>query len=110
MTVTTKRRPGIEVSPAMDSELCRQVGKRIRARRNALGLSLAGLALRAGVSAAAVGSYERAERDLSLSVLERLAPALAVDPDVLLAVKPPCQVCGGMPLPGWTCNACGKAA
>lgn len=56
----------------------------IRRRRAELGLSQEALALEAGLHRTFVGAVERAERNISLDNVERLARALNVEPWQLL--------------------------
>lgn len=57
---------------------------RVRSLRISLGLSQEGLAEKAGLHRTYVGSIERAERNVSLENIGRLADALGVFPDQLL--------------------------
>jgi transcriptional regulator with XRE-family HTH domain len=62
------------------SETARQrFAKQLRARRLQLGLSQESLADGAGLHRTYVGSVERAERNVSIDNMERLALALDVD-------------------------------
>lgn len=63
------------------------LGKEIRRRRQALGLSLEELAGRADLSWRYVSSVEADKRDPSLSTLEKLAKALGAEPGELLGTK-----------------------
>lgn len=56
----------------------------IRRRRAELGISQEALAMEAGLHRTFVGSVERAERNISLDNVERLARALNVEPWQLL--------------------------
>lgn len=56
----------------------------VRTRRNAKGLSQEELAELAGLHRTYIGSIERAERNVSLDNIERLALALAATPASLL--------------------------
>lgn len=61
-----------------------EFGKRVRARRNELGLSQEALADLAGVHRTYVGSAERGERNVALLNILRIATALGVKPGSLL--------------------------
>jgi len=64
-----------------------RVAHNLRARRKLLGLSQEALAERAGLHRTYVGSIERAERNVSVDNIDRLATALGIDPvDLLKAV------------------------
>ncbi len=54
-------------------------GDRVRAQRQALGLSQEALAQKASIARAYIGSLEAGERNPSLDTVARLAKALAVD-------------------------------
>lgn len=66
------------------AEAKRGLGERIRARRNALGISQEALADRSGVHWTFVGQVERGQRNLSLQNLLKLAAGLEVDPGELV--------------------------
>jgi len=64
-----------------------RVAHNVRARRKLLGLSQEALAERAGLHRTYIGSIERAERNVSVDNIDRLATALGIDPvDLLKAV------------------------
>lgn len=69
---------------APPSNLRRVVADNVRRLRSGLGLSQEGLASDAGLHRTYVGAIERAERNLSLDNIERLAVALKVAPAELL--------------------------
>ena len=69
---------------AEPSELRRTVALNVRRIRMSLELSQEALAAEAGLHRTYVGAIERAERNLSLDNLERLAIALKVRPASLL--------------------------
>lgn len=58
----------------------RTFGDRVRARREALGLSQERLAEQAGLHRNYVGSVERGERNVALLNITKLARALEMDP------------------------------
>ena len=72
--------------PAMD--LNKAMARNVRRERHARKLSQEELADRAGLSARYLGSIERARVSASLTVLERLAEALRVDPCELIRGGP----------------------
>lgn len=59
-------------------------GARVRAHRNAAGLTQEALAHQAGLHWTYIGQIERGERNLTLKNILRLAEGLAVRPGVLL--------------------------
>jgi transcriptional regulator with XRE-family HTH domain len=69
----------------VEKSAARQLGARIRKRREKLGLSQEALADHAGLHRTYVGGVERGERNISLINILRLAAALNEDPGKLLA-------------------------
>lgn len=65
-------------------EILRRFGKRIRAKREDLGISQEELAARADLDRTYVGGVERGERNVSLVNIHRLAKALDTTPKELL--------------------------
>jgi transcriptional regulator with XRE-family HTH domain len=63
------------------------VAKSVRLFRSKLGLSQEALAHAAGLHRTYIGSIERAERNVSIDNIERIAKALEVDPHILLMDK-----------------------
>ena len=61
-----------------------EFGRRVRARREALGWTQEGLAEATGLHWTYVGSVERGERNVSLVNIVKLADALEVDPGKLV--------------------------
>lgn len=68
----------------MQGDLQRDLGRRVKAHRQALGISQEKLAEHLGVHRTYVGSVERGERNLALQTVERLAEGLDLDPKALL--------------------------
>jgi transcriptional regulator with XRE-family HTH domain len=66
------------------ADLTEQVGRRVRALREARGLSLRDLALRSGVSAPMLSQVERGETSPTLSVAQRIAAGLDLPLSTLL--------------------------
>lgn len=64
------------------------VGRKIKARRNELNMSLATLGTAIGVTFQQVGKYERAQNRVSASVLVELAAVLAVNPGYFIDDAP----------------------
>ena len=68
------------------------LGERVRARRQALGLSQEALAHQIGIHWTFLGQIERGQRNLSLHNLLKVAKGLGVDPAELVeGLKPPKQ-------------------
>jgi len=66
------------------------LGKRVRTRREALGLSQEALAHQTGVHWTFLGQVERGRRNLSLHNLLKLAAGLGVDPaELVRGLQPP---------------------
>jgi transcriptional regulator with XRE-family HTH domain len=61
-----------------------EFGKRVRARRTKLGITLEGLAEASGLHWTYIGSVERGERNISLINIVRLAHSLGVGPEELM--------------------------
>jgi transcriptional regulator with XRE-family HTH domain len=68
----------------VDSEIIRIVAQNVRAARKAAGLSQEALAHEASVDRTYVSQVERRQRNLTISVLARMAQALKTTPDKLL--------------------------
>ncbi len=62
-----------------DITLLKEFGLKVQQRRKELGISQEELAYRAGVHRTYIGMIERAERNITLSNLKRLADALQVN-------------------------------
>ncbi len=67
------------------ADVLRRFGRRVRAERERVGLSQEQLAVAAGLHRTYVGSVERGERNISILNIHKIARALKVDPDSLLA-------------------------
>ena len=69
----------------MDKDNLRTIlAKNLRRHRESRGISQEELASRAGLHRTYVGAVERAERNITLATLQRIASALEVDPVSLL--------------------------
>lgn len=68
----------------MKRDILVKFGKRVREERLKLGLSQEELAARAGVHRTYVGMIERAEKNITLTNIEKFAFALGKKPDELL--------------------------
>ena len=68
-----------------DAQLLTEVGQRIRARRVAEGLTLDQLARLCGISGPALSLIETGKRDVRLTTLARIAAALRLPLEALLA-------------------------
>ncbi|HUY29963.1 MAG TPA: helix-turn-helix transcriptional regulator [Acidimicrobiales bacterium] len=64
----------------VEGDLQRALGRRLRARREALGLSQEAFAETLGVHRTYMGGIERGERNLTLKSVERIAARLGADP------------------------------
>jgi transcriptional regulator with XRE-family HTH domain len=73
----------------MEGELQAALGRNLRARREALGISQEEFAEALGVHRTYVGGVERGERNLTLKTVERIAERLGVPAIDLLAASPP---------------------
>ncbi len=62
-----------------DITLLKKFGLKVQQRRKELGISQEELAYRAGVHRTYIGMIERAERNITLSNIKRLADALGVE-------------------------------
>lgn len=71
----------------MSEEILETLGRRIRSRREAAGLSQQALAERAKISYKYLGTIERAQVSLSVEVLMKIARALDVEAGELLNQK-----------------------
>ena len=68
----------------MKSKLLQKFGKRVREERGKQGLSQEQLAELAGVHRTYIGMIERAEKNITLENIEKIANALKVKPEELL--------------------------
>lgn len=62
-----------------DTTLLKEFGQKVQKRRKELGLSQEELAFRAGFHRTYIGMIERAERNITLSNIKRLADALKLN-------------------------------
>lgn len=62
----------------MKREVLIKFGKKVREERTRLGLSQEGLAGRAGVHRTYIGMIERAEKNITLENIEKIAKALKI--------------------------------
>jgi transcriptional regulator with XRE-family HTH domain len=63
----------------MVEQVLQELGKRIRKRRKSSNLSQEGLALLAGIDRSYLGGVERGERNVTFTVLCRIAASLKCD-------------------------------
>jgi transcriptional regulator with XRE-family HTH domain len=76
--------PGNMAPRASAADPQAEFGRRVRARRQKLGITLEELAEAAGLHWTYIGSVERGERNISLRNIVRLAHSLGVGPEVLM--------------------------
>ena len=62
----------------------KQLGEKVRKLRKKLGISQEELGFRAGVHRTYIGSIERAEQNVSIDTIHKIAKALKVSPKDLL--------------------------
>lgn len=70
----------------MKKEILVKFGNKVRERRTSLGLSQEDLASRAGVHRTYVGMIERAEKNITLLNIEKIAKALQISLDELTKI------------------------
>lgn len=88
----------------------RQFGSTLVRLRKGRGWSQRGLADLAGVSYSTVSRMESEPgRDFSFENAAKVAAAFGLTLVEFLTV-PPCDVCGGAPPTGFTCNSCGATS
>lgn len=68
----------------MKSNLLNKFGEQVRKKRKAKGLSQEELAFKAGLHRTYIGMIERAEKNITLTNIEKIAHALEVDIKELL--------------------------
>lgn len=68
----------------MEKNIDKEIGLRVRRRREALGYSREKLAETAGIAVSFLGSIELGKSDFSVSTLKKLCAALGVSSDFLL--------------------------
>lgn len=71
-----------------EGELQRNVGRNLRAYREARELSQEALADVLGYHRTYVGGLERGERNLTLKAVERIAASIGIEPRSLMASRP----------------------
>lgn len=70
----------------MKKEILIKFGDKVRERRTTLGLSQEELAARAGVHRTYIGMIERAEKNITLQNIEKVAKALEISLDKLMTL------------------------
>jgi len=76
--------------PADDADVAAEIGRRVRARREEVGLSQERLAHLVGLHYSTVSHIERGDRGLRVVSILRLAEGLACDPgDLVAGIGPP---------------------
>ena len=68
----------------MKREILVKFGKKVRQERLKLGLSQEKLAIRAGVHRTYVGMIERAEKNITLTNIEKISKALGISSEKLI--------------------------
>jgi transcriptional regulator with XRE-family HTH domain len=68
----------------MKKEVLVKFGNKVRERRLALGLSQEKLGYKAGIHRTYVGMIERAEKNITLTNIEKIAKALGISRDKLI--------------------------
>ena len=71
----------------MKREILIKFGKKVREERDKLGLSQEELAARAGVHRTYIGMIERAEKNITLENIEKIAKALEISLDKLMSLE-----------------------
>ena len=71
----------------MKKEVLIKFGNKVRKQRLSLGLSQEELAARAGVHRTYVGMIERAEKNITLENIEKIAKALEISLDELMRLE-----------------------
>lgn len=71
----------------MKTEILIKFGNKVRERRTALGLSQEELAERAGFHRTYIGMIERAEKNITLENIEKIAKALEISLDKLMSLE-----------------------
>ncbi len=71
----------------MKSEILIKFGNKVRKERSRLGLSQEELASRAGVHRTYIGMIERAEKNITLKNIEKIANALEISLDKLMSLE-----------------------
>ncbi|MBI2608087.1 MAG: helix-turn-helix transcriptional regulator [Deltaproteobacteria bacterium] len=71
----------------MKREILIRFGQKVREERTRLGLSQEELAVRAGVHRTYIGMIERAEKNITLENIEKIAKALEISLDKLMSLE-----------------------
>jgi len=71
----------------MKNQILRKFGDKVREERKKLGLSQEELASRAGVHRTYIGMIERAEKNITLENIEKIANALEISLDKLMNLE-----------------------
>lgn len=79
------KQPSNQYRPKDEAEVAAEIGRRVRARREALGLSQEKLAHSIGLHYSTVSHIERGDRSLRVISILRLAEGLGCDPAELVA-------------------------
>jgi len=82
----------------------RKFGRRLAARRTALGWSQKDLAAKAGVHDSQISRFETGDKGIILETAVHLAAITGIS---LEGLDGPCPHCGDSPPAGFTCNDCG---
>lgn len=99
------------MSATANDPLTRIVVTNLRDWRTAEDWSQGELGRRAGVGSAMIAAMESGGRGVTMPMLRTLAYALDVEPHRFLIPKarPQCSRCGNDPMPGYSCNRCGRS-
>ena len=84
------KQPPSTYQPSDEGDVATEIGRRVRARREALGVSQETLANAIGLHYSTVSHIERGDRSLRVISILRLAEGLACDPaDLVAAIAAP---------------------
>lgn len=79
------KQPSHDYQPSDEGDVATEIGRRVRARREALGISQEKLAHSIGLHYSTVSHIERGDRSLRVISILRLAEGLGCDPAELVA-------------------------